>query len=390
MRRRRMGESAKIEYPMTHGAVYLDHNATTPLRPQAERAAAAALARTGNPSSVHRFGRAVRRTVEDARERIAAFVGARPDSVIFTSGGTEANALALRGSGRARIVVSAVEHASVLAAAPEAARVPVTQDGVIELDALEAALAADPRPTLVSLMLANNETGAIQPVAEAAEIARRFGALLHCDAVQAAGKISIDLAGLGAHLLTLSAHKLGGPMGVGALVAGDAVPLEALLKGGGQERGLRAGTENASGIAGFAAAAEAAAAELGRFGRLAAWRAGLEARAQAAVPSARVLGAGAARLANTSCLALPGVAAETQVIALDLAGVAVSAGSACSSGKVGPSHVLAAMGVGEDIAASAIRVSLGWSSAETDVERFLEAWTALAARTAPRAQESAA
>lgn len=374
---------------MTHGAVYLDHNATTPLRPEAMRAAAAALARIGNPSSVHRFGRGVRRMVEDARAQIAALVGARPDSVIFTSGGTEANALALRGPGRP-IFVSAVEHASVLAAAPEAARVPVNREGVIELDALEAALAADPRPALVSLMLANNETGAIQPVAEAAEIARRHGALLHCDAVQAAGKISVDLAGLGAHLLSLSAHKLGGPMGAGALVAGDPVPLEALLKGGGQERGLRAGTENVSGIAGFGAAAEAAQGELDRFGRRAAWRDVLEERAQAAVPSARILSAGAARLANTSCLALPGVAAETQVIALDLAGVAVSAGSACSSGKVGPSHVLAAMGAGEDISASAIRVSLGWSSAMTDIERFLEAWTEFAARTAHRAQESAA
>ncbi|MEK7244548.1 MAG: aminotransferase class V-fold PLP-dependent enzyme, partial [Pseudomonadota bacterium] len=287
---------------MTHGAVYLDHNATTPLRPEAERAIAAALARTGNPSSVHGFGRAVRRTVEDARERIAALVGARPDrgasysargvkparpdSVIFTSGGTEANALAVRGAGRERILVSAVEHASVLAAAPAAVRVPVNREGVIDLDALEAALVADPRPALVSLMLANNETGAIQPVARAAEIARRHGALLHCDAVQAAGKISIDLAGLGAHILTLSAHKLGGPMGAGALVVGDAVPLEALQKGGGQERGLRAGTENVSGIAGFGAAAAAAQAELGRFGRLVAWRDDLEARAKAAVPSA--------------------------------------------------------------------------------------------------------
>ena len=375
---------------MTHGAIYLDHNATTPLRPEAERAMAAALGRIGNPSSVHRFGRAQRRAIEDARERIAALVGARSEQVVFTSGGTEANALALRGSGRARVIVSAVEHASVLAARSEAARVPVNPDGVIDLEALEALLAADSRPALVSLMLANNETGAIQPVAEAAEIAKRHGALVHCDAVQAAGKISVDMAGLGAHLLTLSAHKLGGPMGVGALVVDDAVPLKALLKGGGQERGLRAGTENVSGIAGFGAAAEAAAAGIGQAGRLGAWRDDLEARAVTAVPTARILGAGAPRLANTSCLALPGVAAETQVIALDLAGVAISAGSACSSGKVASSHVLAAMGVGEDIAAAAIRVSFGWSSVAADVERFLEAWTALAARTASRTQVSAA
>jgi cysteine desulfurase len=198
------------------------------------------------------------------------------------------------------------------------------------------------------------------------------------------------MASLGVHLLTLSAHKLGGPMGVGALVTDGTKALDARLKGGGQERGLRAGTENVSGIAGFAAAVEVARAELGNFSRLALWRDRLEARAEAAVPAARVLAAGAARLANTSCLALPGVAAETQVIAFDLAGVAVSAGSACSSGKVGPSHVLAAMGVGDETAASAIRISLGWTSAESDIDRFLEAWTALAARATPGAAASAA
>jgi len=375
---------------MMQGAVYLDHNATTPLRPEAERAAIAARARVGNPSSVHRFGRAARRTIEDAREQVAALVGARAENVTFTSGGTEANALALRGAGRARVVVSAVEHASVLAAVPDAIRVPVDSEGVIDLAALAAALAADSRPALVSLMLANNETGVIQPVARAAEIARRHGAALHCDAVQATGKIPVDAAELGAHFVTLSAHKLGGPMGVGALVTDASVPLEAQLKGGGQERGLRAGTENISGIAGFGAAAEAARADLDRAGCLAAWCDALEARARAAVPSARILGAGAPRLPNTSCLALPGVAAETQVIALDLAGIAVSAGSACSSGKVGASHVLAAMGLEADVAGSAIRISLGWSSTAADIERFLESWTELAARTAPDAAVSAA
>lgn len=375
---------------MTHGAIYLDHNATTPLRPEAERAAVAAFACVGNPSSVHRFGRAARRMIEDARERVASLVGARAENVTFTSGGTEANALVLCGTGRARVIVSAVEHASVMAAAPEAVRVPVDSDGVIDLAALEAALAADSRPALVSLMLANNETGVLQPVAEAAELARRHGAVLHCDAVQAAGKIPVEVAELGAHFVTLSAHKLGGPMGVGALVADGTASLDARLKGGGQERGLRAGTENVSGIAGFGAAAEAAGADLDRLARLAVWRDALEARARAAVPSARILGVGAARLPNTSCLALPGVASETQVIALDLAGVAVSAGSACSSGKVGASHVLAAMGLGAAIAGSAIRVSFGWSSAAADIERFLQAWTAVAARTAPGGAVSAA
>lgn len=370
---------------MTNGAVYLDHNATTPLRPEARRAVEAVFARTGNPSSTHRFGRAARRAVEDAREQLARLVGARPDAVVFTSGGTEANALALSGQalsamGRRGVLVSAVEHPSVLAAAPGATRIPVDGDGTIDLAALENALAANPEPALVSIMLANNETGAIQPVAKAAEIARRFGAIVHCDAVQAAGKIAIDVRALGAHLLSLSGHKFGGPMGTGALIVDDAVPLVALIGGGGQERGRRAGTENVPGIAGLGAAAEAALAGLDAFARLADWRDELESRALAAAPSARVVGRGAARLPNTSCLALPGMAAETQVMALDLAGVAVGAGAACSSGKTKVSPVLAAMGLDADTAGSAIRASLGWTTGEEDIERFVEAWTALAAR----------
>lgn len=365
---------------MTNGAVYLDHNATTPLRPEARRAVEAAFATTGNPSSAHRFGRAARRAVEDAREQLARLVGARPDAVVFTSGGTEANALALAGAGRRRVLVSAIEHPSVLAAAPGATRIPVDGDGTVDLAAFENALAADPEPALVSIMLANNETGAIQPVAKAAEIARRFGALVHCDAVQAAGKIAIDVRALGAHLVSLSGHKFGGPMGTGALIVDDAVSLAALIGGGGQERGRRAGTENVPGIAGLGAAAEAAWAGLDAFARLADWRDALESRALAAAPSARVVGRGAARLPNTSCLALPGMAAETQVMALDLAGVAVGAGAACSSGKTKASPVLAAMGLDADTAGSAIRASLGWTTGEGDIERFIEAWTALAAR----------
>lgn len=370
---------------MTNGAVYLDHNATTPLRPEARRAVEAAFATTGNPSSAHRFGRAARRAVEDAREQLARLVGARPDAVVFTSGGTEANALALSGQalsamGRRRVLVSAVEHPSVLAAAPGATRIPVDGDGTVDLAALENALAADSEPALVSIMLANNETGAIQPVAKAAEIARRFGAIVHCDAVQAAGKIAIDVRALGAHLVSLSGHKFGGPMGTGALIVDDAVSLAALIGGGGQERGRRAGTENVPGIAGLGAAAEAALAGLDAFARLADWRDALESRVLAAAPSARVVGRGAARLPNTSCLALPGMAAETQVMALDLAGVAVGAGAACSSGKTKVSPVLAAMGLDADMAGSAIRASLGWTTGEGDIERFIEAWTALAAR----------
>ncbi len=367
---------------MDHGvdmdrAVYLDHNATTTVRPAAAEAVAAALSLTGNASSVHGFGRAVRRTVEDAREAVAALVGAAPADVVFTSGGTEANNLALRGSGRERILVSTVEHESVLMAGAGAALIPVDSDGVVDLDALDSLLAGEGTPALVSVMLANNETGVVQPVAGIAGVARRFGALVHCDAVQAAGKIPVDMGALGVDMLSLSAHKIGGPAGVGALVVADSVPLSPIVFGGGQERGRRMGTENFSGIAGFGAAAREARKGVDGFAELGRLRDGLERRILDISPETRIFGAGAERLPNTSCLTMPGMASETQVMALDLAGVAVSAGSACSSGKVQASHVLAAMNADAAQAASAIRASLGWNSTAQDVDRFVDAWTAL-------------
>jgi cysteine desulfurase len=307
---------------------------------------------------------------------VAAVVNAQPEGVVFVSGGTEANHLALSGSGRNRVLVSAVEHASVLSAVPRAERVPVDREGVLVLDALECLLAADARPALVSVMLANNETGVLQPVSAISAIARAHGALFHCDAVQAAGKIALDAAAIGADLITLSAHKLGGPPGIGALIVTGELELTPLLRGGGQERGRRAGTQNVAGIAGFAAAA-AAAKETAVYDRVRLLRDELEAEVTAMAPEAVMLGAEAPRLPNTAAIALPGVPAETQVIALDLDGVMVSAGAACSSGKVGPSHVLEAMGVGSNLVRSAIRVSLGWESSETDVAHFLRAWTAL-------------
>jgi cysteine desulfurase len=376
--------------PMTRRETYLDWNAAAPLRAEAEAAVAVALARCGNPSSVHRWGRAARHSVERAREAVAALVGAAPDWVVFVSGGTEANHLALLGSGRQRVLVSAVEHNSVLEAVPGAERIAVDGDGIVDLARLEHQLAADPRPAIVSVMLANNETGIIQPVAEIAGVARAHGALFHCDAVQAAGKIALGAADIGADLISLSAHKLGGPMGIGALVVtGNAEP-SALIRGGGQERGRRAGSENLPGIAGFAAAAEAAVAGIGDYQRVGRLRDGLERAAIAAVPDALVIGAGALRLPNTTALALPGISAETQVIALDLDGVMVSAGAACSSGKVGPSHVLAAMGVPSEIAAGTIRVSLGWTTTEGDIAHFLEAWTRLHRRLGRRSTARAA
>jgi cysteine desulfurase len=364
---------------MTRG-IYLDHNATAPLRPEAAAALSRAIEVTGNASSVHGYGRRARALIEDAREQVAALVGARPAELVFTSGGTEANNMALLGTAAGRILVSAGEHDSVLNAVPGAARIPLGADGLVDLEALRELLAQGPEPALVSVMLANNETGVIQPIARIVALAREHDALVHSDAAQAAGKVPLDFASLGVDLLSLSAHKLGGPPGVGALVIAEGVPCAPLLRGGGQERRRRAGTENLPGIAGFAAAAAAAVAELDRFAALGELRDELERRLRTAAPEVKVYGAGSPRLPNTSCFGLPGLAAETQVMALDLAGVAVSAGAACSSGKVAPSHVLCAMGVGEAEAGAAIRVSLGWDSRAEDVERFLEAWCALYSR----------
>ncbi len=362
--------------------VYLDYNASAPLKPAVKDAIAEALALVGNPSSVHGHGRTVRRVVEDARARVAALVGSAPMQITFTAGGTEANNMALRGFPGRRVVVSAVEHDSVLAARPDAVRFPVDGQGVADLAALERIL-ADGGPALVSLMLVNNETGVIQPVAEAAGLARAYGAVLHCDAVQAAGRLPLDLRTLGVDLLTLSAHKIGGAAGVGALVLAEGVEPEPLLRGGGQERRRRAGTENLLGIAGFGAAAALALDDLAAVDRLTRLRDALEEQALAAAPTARAMGRGALRVGNVACLALPGVPGETQVMALDLAGIAVSAGAACSSGKVKASHVLTAMRADPSLVGSAIRISLGWASTADEIKQFLESWAAMARRLTP-------
>jgi cysteine desulfurase len=374
---------------------YLDWNATAPLRPEARAAMQAAFELPGNPSSIHAEGRAARASIEAARRQVAALVGAEPRNVVFTSGGTEANVLALHPAleqggdkqPRDRLLVSAIEHPSVRTGsrfpAQSIEQMPVGPDGRLDLAALERRLAelnaAGNRP-LVSLMLANNETGVIQPVADAARLVHDAGGLLHVDAVQAAGKIACDIKGLGADLMSLSAHKLGGPKGVGALIRRDeALHLaDPLIRGGGQERGARAGTENVAAIAGFGAACAAAAAALAaEQTRLAALRDRLEAGLKAVAAETVIFGAGVERLPNTSCFALARVKAETALIALDLDGVAVSSGSACSSGKVAASHVLAAMGVAPDLARAAIRVSLGFSTQASDVEAFLNAWNKL-------------
>jgi len=372
--------------------IYLDWNATAPLRPAARAAMLAALDQAGNPSSVHGEGRAARHLVETAREQVAALVGAEARNVVFTSGGTEANALALtpaieRPGDRApldRLLISAIEHPSVRSGgrfAREAVEdIPVTADGIVDLAALEqrlGELAAAGQRALVSIMHANNETGVIQPVAAAADLAHTAGGLLHVDAVQTAGRISCDIKALGADLVTVSGHKLGGPQGTGALIkASEALHLaDPLIRGGGQERGSRAGTENVAAIVGFGAAAQAAFEALeAEDAQTATLRARLEAGLREIAADTVFFGAGAERLPNTTLFAVSGVKADTAVIALDLAGIAVSSGSACSSGKVQPSHVLAAMGFGPALAKSAIRVSLGYSTTEIEVDQCLGAW----------------
>jgi len=354
-------------------AIYMDHNATTAVRPKARDAVVAAMEETGNASSVHGPGRSARRILEDARERVAALVGAAPDRVVFTSGGTEANNLALRGMRAKRIIVSSIEHPSVLVPASGAEILPVSSDGIVETKALEALLQGGEAETLVSVMYANNETGVVQPVSEVAEIVKSRNAWFHCDAVQAAGKLPVRMNDLGADMLSLSAHKIGGPQGVGALVLADGVEPRSLLLGGGQERRRRGGTENLPGIAGFGAAAEEALAEMGSSSKLGGWRDRLESTAGRIAPI-QVFGANVERLANTTCFATPGLTSETLIMALDLSGVAVSAGSACSSGKVTVSHVLDAMGIVDGLARSVIRVSLGWNSAESDVDGFIDAY----------------
>jgi cysteine desulfurase len=368
--------------------VYLDWNATTPLRPEAREAMAAAWDFAGNPSSVHAEGRQARRLVEEARARVASAVGASPRNVIFTSGGTEANALALipglrraEGTPVARLLVSAIEHASVLAGgrfpAEATFTIDVTRTGLVDLEHLRALLSSGP-PALVSVMLANNETGALQPVREAAELVHAAGGLLHVDAIQALGKIPVDIEVMNADLVTLSAHKIGGPKGIGALVLAEGVlGFEPLLRGGGQELGRRAGTENVSGIAGFGAAVQAAMAVLEQDAvRLESLRHRLESGLRE-TPGAIVFADSVPRLPNTTLFTVPGLRAETAVIGFDLAGIAVSSGSACSSGKVQPSHVLKAMGFGPQLAQGALRLSLGWSTTAAEIDRCLEAWRKL-------------
>ncbi|MBI1261590.1 MAG: aminotransferase class V-fold PLP-dependent enzyme [Rhizobiales bacterium] len=370
---------------------YLDHNATTPMRPEAAQAVMRALEITGNPSSVHGEGRAARKIVETARRDVAALVNADPAQLTFTSGGTESNHLALHSAkamGVTRIIMSAIEHEAMFAPAHELGLpvllIPVDANGVVRLDALATLLGEDEGRALVVLMLAQNETGVIQPVAEAAHMAHEAGGLMLTDAVQAVGKIPVDMHALDVDMMTLGGHKIGAPMGVGALIMREGLVPSAMFTGGGQEKRHRAGSVNLPGIAGFGAAALVARREVEHAASLAVFRDEFEEGIEWACPDVVIFGKDAPRLPNTSYFAAKGPESEMQLMALDLEGIAVSAGAACSSGKVGRSRVLEAMGVQDEIARSAIRMSLGWTSTRDDIEKLLAAWSQIQNRAAAR------
>ncbi len=355
--------------------IYLDYNATTPLKPAARNAMLAALD-AGNASSIHGAGRAARRLTEDARIVLAENVNVKPAQIIFTSGASEANALALLNAS-GPVIISAIEHESVLTA-PDATRIGVDSAGVIDLAHLQTVLAATVSPAFVSIMLVNNETGVIQPIAEIAKLTRTYNVRLHCDAVQGLARVPIDMPALGVDMLSVSAHKMGGPKGAGALIIKDGLPITPLIKGGGQEMRRRAGTENVAAIAGFGAAVADMENALVDQARLNALRDQLEHDLAAAVPQLQFFGQGAPRVAGVSMFALPGMTASTQLMKLDIAGFCVSTGSACSSGKVTPSHVLQAMGADDAMASCAIRVSFGWATTAAEIEKFIAAYGQMA------------
>ncbi|MBO6507274.1 MAG: cysteine desulfurase [Roseibium sp.] len=382
--------------------IYLDHNAGAPLRASVREAMIEVLGDTGNASSVHAHGRKARGRIEQAREQVARLCGARNRAVTFVSGGTEANMMALTPSWRDqgtpvyldKLFRSAVEHPSVVTGGrfPVSDQVvlPVDANGVVLLDTLNETLSGK-EPSLVSVMAANNETGVVQPLAKIGAVVREHGHFLHVDAVQAAGRLPIDLEEWQADAITLSAHKFGGPQGIGAVVVRSTGRVPApLMIGGGQENWQRGGTENVAAITGFGVAAEAAFEEASDLGHLNMLKSRLESGLRAVCPATVIFGEETQRLANTSCFAVPGIAAETALIAFDLENVSVSSGSACSSGKVAVSHVLTAMGIDETLARCALRTSMGWNTGEEDVDRFLEIWPRIVDRLNPEARTRAA
>ncbi len=368
--------------------IYMDYNATAPTKAVVIEAMVDAMRHVGNASSVHASGRNARKTIEEARAKVASLINARPRDIVFTSGGTEANNTVLKGTGAASLIVSKLEHDSVLATA-KSADIPVyyinvDESGLVSLDHLHDLLQTAPKPALVSVMLANNEIGTIEPIADCAAIASEFGAKIHCDAVQGSGKIAIDFEALGVDYLTLSAHKMGGPQGVGAIVLKPTAPLKSIIEGGGQELGRRSGTENVAAISGFGAAVLDAFQDIASIDKIRELKEHLESGIRKIGNDIMIVADKVDRIANTSCIILPGISGETQVMHFDLAGISLSSGSACSSGKVKVSHVLSALGLADSLANSSIRVSLGFNSTADDVDKFLSVYADLYKRTEKR------
>lgn len=368
--------------------IYMDYNATAPVKKAVIDAMVDAMASVGNASSVHASGRNARKIIEEARAKVAALVNARPRDIVFTSGGTEANNAVIKGTGAASLIISNIEHDSILAAA-KGTDVPkfsidVDESGVVCLDHLRKILMDAPKPALISIMMANNEIGTLQPIKEAAIIAREFDAIIHSDGVQACGKVEIDFNDLDVDYLTLSAHKMGGPQGMGAIIMKPTAPLKALIEGGGQELGRRSGTENTSAIAGYGIAALEAFDDIATNEAIKSLRDRLEAGIRAIGNDIIIVGSGADRTPNTSCIILPGISGETQVMHFDLSGISLSSGSACSSGKVKTSHVLTALGMDETLANSSIRVSIGAKTTQEDIDHFLHVYRELYQRTESR------
>lgn len=360
---------------------YLDYNATAPIHPDVLDLVTKIMGEgVGNASSVHSFGRDARKYVEDARAQVAALCAVKPEQVIFTSGATESNNTILHGFKDKRVLISAIEHPAILESATDAEKIPVTKDGVIDMDAYEKMLNDGDPPALVSVMLVNSETGVIQPVADMAKMAHAKGALFHTDAVQGAGRVDLTMETLGVDYMSLSAHKMAGPQGVGAIIFREGREPQKFMMGGGQEKNCRAGTHNTAGIAGMGLAARRAQESLND-DTIKNLRDQLESQIRKISNEAIIYGENAPRVGNTSNIGLPDIPAETQLMALDLEGVAVSSGSACSSGSFKPSHVLTAMGCSEEEAKTTLRISLGYATTSADIDRFVDVWSKMAERT---------
>lgn len=359
--------------------VYLDYNATAKIRPEVIALVTKIMEEVGNASSVHNFGRCARKYVEDARAQVASLCHVSPEQVIFTSGATESINTVLSGFRDQRVLISAVEHPAVIASAPQAEKIPVTSDGVVDMNTYKEMLKN--APALVSVMLVNSETGVIQPITEMAKLAHEVGALFHTDAVQGAGRIDISLDALGSDFISLSAHKMAGPQGVGAIIARENIKIPKFMLGGGQEKNYRAGTHNTAGIAGMGLAAELALQNMPAYADIQKLRDEMELRMRKISNTITIYGDKSPRIGNTTNVGLPGVPAQTQMMALDLDGIAVSSGSACSSGSFKASHVLLAMGATDEEAKSALRISLGWATTQSDIDRFLESWSKIIERT---------